>query len=67
MSGLGYLYATGRGVPQDDKAAHTWFSLAAVAGDPEAARSRDILARRLTPDEIREAEEFAAAWRPTRP
>ena len=32
QSGLGWMYENGRGVPQDDKAAVTWYTLAAEQG-----------------------------------
>ena len=62
---LGIAYAKGQGVPQDDVQAHVWFNLAAVRGDRDAARNRDVVARRMTPEQIQQAEALAAAWKPT--
>jgi len=62
---LGIAYAKGQGVPQDDVQAHVWFNLAAVRGDRDAARNRDVVARRMTSEQIQQAEALAAAWKPT--
>ena len=57
--GLGLLYSEGRGVLQNYILAHMWFNLAAAQGDKEAQASRDRLARRITPDQIAEAQRVA--------
>jgi uncharacterized protein len=62
---LGIAYAKGQGVPQDVVQAHMWFNLAAVRGDRDAARNRDVVARRMTSEQIQQAEALAAAWKPT--
>ena len=62
---LGIAYAKGQGVPQDDVQAHMWFNLAAVRGDRDAARNRDVVARRMTSEQVQQAEALAAAWQPT--
>jgi TPR repeat protein len=61
---LGIAYAKGQGVPQDDVQAHMWFNLAAVRGDRDAARNRDVVARRMTSEQLQQAEALAAAWKP---
>ena len=37
---LGMMYSTGTEVPTDYVSAHKWFNLAAMRGNPEAARLR---------------------------
>jgi hypothetical protein len=64
---LGLKYADGQGVPQDYVQAHMWFSLAALAGDPDAVKSRDLVAARMGPAQIAEARKRAREWKPTRP
>ena len=63
---LGIMYRTGQGVTQDDVEAHKWYNLAAsrVTGDEqkEYARTRDALARRMTPAQLVEAKQRAADW-----
>jgi uncharacterized protein len=61
---LGILYDNGRGLVRDDVLAHTWLSLSAAQGNKTAAGIRDIVARRMTPAQIREAQSLARAWNP---
>lgn len=69
--GLGASYFYGDGVPRNYVEAHKWFSLA-LAG--VSVRSSDLdLAKRgiaaceskMTPDQIKQANNLAADWRPT--
>jgi hypothetical protein len=57
---VGTLYATGSGVPQDNMRAYCWLELSAARGIQEAARERDALAQRMTPDQITRARELAS-------
>lgn len=59
---LGILYATGREVQTDLVAAHKWFNLAAVRGNPEAAFHRQEIAREMTDAAIAEAQRAAREW-----
>ena len=61
---LGFAYVFGQGVPQDYVQAHLWFSLAAAQGDQGAAEARDTVARRMTPEQIAEAQRLAREWKP---
>jgi hypothetical protein len=57
------LYArVGKGVPQDYVQAHMWFSLAAAQGLADAAKNRDVVARRMTPIQIVVAQSLAREW-----
>ena len=58
---LGLLYDKGQGVPQDYVQAHMWLNLAAVGG---AAKIRDRVAEKMTPEQIAEAQRLAREWRP---
>jgi TPR repeat protein len=58
---LGLMYFVGKGVPQDDKFAYIWSSLAANRGDSNAIKNRDILAKRLSPQILSEAQEMASS------
>jgi uncharacterized protein len=62
---LGHMYLKGMGVPQDYVIAEMWFNLAAVGGDEEAIKYRDMIAPRLTPAQIAEAQKLAREWKPT--
>jgi hypothetical protein len=61
---LGLMYANGQGVPQDYVAAHMWLNLAAAQGNANASESRDIVANRMTPEQIAEAQRLAREWTP---
>ena len=49
----------GQGVPMDDVRAHMWFNLAAVRGDTDAVKNRDIAAKGMTPQQMVEAQKLA--------
>ena len=52
---LGLMYANGRGVPQDLVRAHMWLNLAAAAQQPGARSERDLIAKKMTRQQIAEA------------
>lgn len=58
---LGRLYADGSGVLQNFIDAHVWYSLAAAQGQRFAAVNRELLAARMTPEQVAEAQRRAAA------
>jgi uncharacterized protein len=65
---LGVSYAEGQGVPQDYIAAHMWLSLAALRGSGEEQKqftnARDVAAKKMTPEQIAEAQRLAQEWKP---
>ena len=66
---LGVMYYNGHGVPQDYVLAHMWFNLAfspASKGEERemAGENRDIVASKMTPAQIAEAERLAREWKP---
>ena len=61
---LGTFYDNGLGVPLDKVRAYMWFSLSAAQGREGAAAFRDLIARRMTPAQITEAQKFAREWTP---
>jgi TPR repeat protein len=60
---LGTFYDNGLGVPQDKVRAYMWFSLSAAQGREGAAALRDLIARRMTPAQIAEAQKLAREWK----
>jgi hypothetical protein len=64
QNNLGVMYDKGQGVPQDYVQAHKWYNLGAAAGDKDASKNRNILAGKMTPAQIAEAQELASAWKP---
>jgi TPR repeat protein len=68
---LGTMYALGQGVPLDYVQAHKWFGLASSPDDGSekesretAVKNRDIVAARMTPAQIAEAQKLAREWKP---
>ena len=65
---LGLMYEHGQGVPQDYVSAHMWLNLAAASRAPDpavrdqAAKERDMLAAKMTPAQIAEAQRVAREW-----
>jgi TPR repeat protein len=59
QTNLGISYAKGEGVAQDYVTAHMWLNLAAVVGDASAVKNRDITARKMTPQQVAEAQKLA--------
>ena len=63
------MYGTGAGVPQDYVEAHMWFNLAVarLTGEDrdQAVTRRDIVAGRMSADQIAEAEHRGREWQPT--
>ena len=62
---LGFAYYHGEGVPQDYVEAHKWVNLSTVDGlDSEAVKSRDLIANKMTAEQIAEAQKLAREWKP---
>ena len=64
---LGWAYEQGDGVLQDYVLAHMWYDLAAAQGAGVAAKDRDKVAAKMTPEQIAEAQRLAREWKPTAP
>ena len=65
QSNLGLMYANGLGVPQDFVSAHMWMNLSGSNGNKNAIENRDIIEKRMTPQQIEEAQRLARNWKPT--
>ena len=69
QNNLGLMYVGALGVPQDYVQAHMWLDLAPSIFSPGEDRDlaveyRDIVAEKMTPAQISEAEKLAREWRP---
>ena len=67
MNNLGFMYDEGRGVPQDYVQAHLWYNLSAARGDELARKNREIVAGKMIPEQIAEAQSLARKWKPKKP
>ena len=63
---LGCYYANGEGVPRDDVMAYKWWNLASAGGGAEVANKLDIISRRMTKEQIAEAQRLSREWKPSR-
>jgi uncharacterized protein len=59
---LGMMYSVGRSVPIDYVTAHKWFNLAAMQGNPDAARLRQEVAEQMSNTDIAAAQRAARSW-----
>ena len=64
---LAGMYYNGKGVPQDLTLAFMWVTLAATKGDMEAINNRALMATKMTPAQLAEAQRLARDWKPTPP
>ena len=71
QNNLGLMYRKGQGVAQDYVQAHMWFNLAAArlpALDTKdrdrAVKNRDLVAAKMIPAQIAEAQKLAREWKP---
>ena len=62
---LGVMYYNGQGVPQDKLFAHMWWDLAGSKGNKNAIKNRNIIAKKMTKQQIEKAQEMARNWKPT--
>jgi TPR repeat protein len=68
---LGVMYERGEGVRRDLVQAHKWYHLAASRLELSekyreiSFRRRDLVAAKMTPAQIAEAEKLAREWKPT--
>ena len=62
---LGVIYYYGTGVPKDYVLAYKWYNLAAAQEPDEfAAEFRDIIAKKMTPSQISEAQKLSRNFKP---
>jgi len=63
QNSLGMMYDEGQGVPQNYLLAHMWFNLASARGDKQGENNREIVAKKMTADQIAEAQRLAREWK----
>ena len=56
---LGLMYKLGNGVPPSYVYAHMWHNIAASKGHKGAVKTRDLLAKAMTPAQIEKAQDLA--------
>jgi len=64
MSGVGWYYEVGRGLPAPDLVrAYMWYALSAIGGDPDAAISREEVVKKMTDAEVDHALTLVADYK----
>lgn len=56
QSGIAWYYEVGRGVGVDLVRAYMWYVLSAIGGDPDAAISQEEVIKKMTKEQVREAQ-----------
>ncbi len=64
---LGAMYADGEGVAENAVQAYKWWNIAAAQGDATAKKSKAIVEKKMTWEQITEAQNLSAEWKPTKP
>ena len=58
QSGIGWYYELGLGMPAPDLVrAYMWYVLSAIGGDPDAAISQEEVVKKMTPNQIEQANQ----------
>ena len=60
---LGVMFRDGDGVKKDPVAAHVYFNLSAASGDTDAKTERNTIARKLSSENLKAAQQSASAWK----
>lgn len=61
---LGAMYASGQGVKRDYVQAYKWLNLCAAKANSGCASQRDLVAKKLKPAQIAEAQRLATEFQP---
>ena len=64
QSGVGWYYELGLGMPQKDLVrAYMWYVLSAIGGDPDAAISQEEVVKKMTQEQIAQANQMIDDYR----
>ena len=63
---LSLMCLRGQGVPEDHVRAYMWMALSARAGDPDSTAERNRQEQDLTPDQLAQAKQLVADWKPNK-
>lgn len=61
---LGEYYSKGAGVVKDPVTAYMWLNLAAATGQDQAGRSRDLLEKTMSAEQIAQGQTLSRMWKP---
>ena len=64
QSGVGWYYELGLGMPEKDLVrAYMWYVLSAIGGDPDAAISQEEVVKKMTQEQIAQANQMIDDYR----
>jgi S1-C subfamily serine protease len=58
------MYYDGQGVPRDNVLAHVWWNICGSSGDKDCVKNRNIVEKKLSPQQIEKAQELVRNWKP---
>ena len=61
---LGALYGSGKGVKRDYVQAYKWLNICAAKGDGKCVAQRDLVAQKLKPKQVTEAQRLSSQFQP---
>ena len=61
---LGFIFDSGEGVPKDTVQAYAWHNLAAAGGLAKARNLRDLIAKKMTREQIAESQAISTVFKP---
>ena len=64
QNNLSYMYYKGQGVPKDYVLAHMWWNIASSNGHNGDIKFREIIEKRMSPSQLKKAQEMARNWKP---
>lgn len=65
QSGVGWYYEVGRGIEAPDLVrAYMWYVLSAIGGDPDAAMSQEEIVKKMTAEQIEQADILVEDYKP---
>ena len=59
---LGFLYAEGQVIPQDDAQAYAWLNIAAAQGNEDAKNNKEIIAQSITREDLARAQKLTREY-----
>ena len=59
---LGFMYAKGEGVPEDDVTAYAWLNIAAAQGQSSANESKEHVAKHMTQPQVAKAQKLSREY-----
>ena len=56
------MYKEGLGLPESFARSFAWFNVAAASGDEEAKSARELMRKKMTPDQVAEGQRLSRSF-----